>query len=66
MMFRGRFEYSIDPKGRVNIPAPFRDLALNLQVLDAAAPACTAAAAVVGPSGINDAQVEAYWKQVMP
>lgn len=44
----------------------FRDLALNLQVLDAAAPVCTAAAAVVGPSGINDAQVEAYWKQVMP
>jgi hypothetical protein len=44
----------------------FRDLALNLQVLDAATPACTAAAAVVGPSGINDAQVEAYWKQVMP
>lgn len=29
MMFRGRFEYSIDPKGRVNIPAPFRDLALK-------------------------------------
>jgi MraZ protein len=26
MMFRGRFEYTIDPKGRVNVPAPFRDL----------------------------------------
>jgi MraZ protein len=25
MNFRGRFEYTIDPKGRVNIPAPFRD-----------------------------------------
>ncbi|MCL1925903.1 MAG: division/cell wall cluster transcriptional repressor MraZ [Syntrophorhabdaceae bacterium] len=25
MKFRGRFEYSIDPKGRVNIPAPFRE-----------------------------------------
>ncbi len=25
MIFRGRFEYTIDPKGRVNIPAPFRD-----------------------------------------
>ena len=24
MIFRGRFEYTIDPKGRVNIPAPFR------------------------------------------
>ncbi len=26
MMFRGLFEYTIDPKGRVNVPAPFRDL----------------------------------------
>lgn len=25
MIFRGRFEYTIDLKGRVNIPAPFRD-----------------------------------------
>jgi len=25
MIFRGRFEYTIDPKGRVNIPAAFRD-----------------------------------------
>ena len=25
MIFRGRFEYAIDPKGRVNIPSPFRD-----------------------------------------
>ena len=25
MIFRGRFEYTNDPKGRVNIPAPFRD-----------------------------------------
>jgi MraZ protein len=25
VIFRGRFEYTIDPKGRVNIPAPFRD-----------------------------------------
>lgn len=25
MRFRGRFEYSIDPKGRINIPASFRD-----------------------------------------
>ncbi len=25
MIFRGRFEYTIDPKGRVNIPARFRD-----------------------------------------
>lgn len=25
MMFRGLFEYTIDPKGRVNVPAPFRD-----------------------------------------
>jgi MraZ protein len=25
MIFRGRFEYTIDPKGRVNIPPPFRD-----------------------------------------
>lgn len=25
MIFRGRFEYAIDPKGRVNIPAPFRE-----------------------------------------
>lgn len=25
MIFRGRFEYTIDPKGRVNVPAPFRD-----------------------------------------
>jgi MraZ protein len=24
--FRGLFEYTIDPKGRVNVPAPFRDL----------------------------------------
>ena len=23
--FRGRFEYSIDPKGRINIPASFRE-----------------------------------------
>jgi len=26
MIFRGRHEYTIDPKGRVNIPSPFRDL----------------------------------------
>jgi len=25
MIFRGRFEYAIDPKGRVNVPAPFRE-----------------------------------------
>lgn len=25
MIFRGRFEYTIDPKGRVNVPARFRD-----------------------------------------
>ncbi len=25
MIFRGRFEYSIDPKGRVNIPSSFRE-----------------------------------------
>jgi MraZ protein len=25
VIFRGRFEYTIDPKGRLNIPAPFRD-----------------------------------------
>jgi MraZ protein len=25
MIFRGRFEYTIDPKSRVNIPAPFRE-----------------------------------------
>jgi MraZ protein len=25
VIFRGRFEYAIDPKGRVNIPSPFRD-----------------------------------------
>jgi MraZ protein len=25
MRFRGRFEYSIDPKGRINIPASFRE-----------------------------------------
>lgn len=25
MIFRGRHEYTIDPKGRVNIPARFRD-----------------------------------------
>src|SRR4030065_323590 len=25
MIFRGRYEYTIDPKGRVNIPSPFRD-----------------------------------------
>ena len=25
MIFRGRFEYTIDPKGRVNIPSRFRD-----------------------------------------
>lgn len=25
MLFRGRFEYTIDPKGRVNIPSRFRD-----------------------------------------
>lgn len=26
MIFRGRFEYTIDPKGRVNVPARFREL----------------------------------------
>jgi len=26
MHFRGRFEYSLDPKGRVNIPSKFREL----------------------------------------
>jgi MraZ protein len=26
MIFRGRHEYTIDPKGRVNIPSPYRDL----------------------------------------
>jgi MraZ protein len=25
-MFRGRFEHTIDPKGRISIPAKFRDL----------------------------------------
>lgn len=25
MIFRGRFEYTIDPKGRVNIPSRFRE-----------------------------------------
>ena len=25
MIFRGRFEYAIDPKGRVNIPSRFRE-----------------------------------------
>lgn len=25
MIFRGRFEYALDPKGRVNIPARFRE-----------------------------------------
>src|SRR4030065_2783595 len=25
MIFRGRYEYTIDPKGRVNIPSRFRD-----------------------------------------
>lgn len=29
MVFRGRFEYAIDPKGRVSIPAPFRDSLLE-------------------------------------
>ncbi len=26
MHFRGRFEYSLDPKGRVNIPSKFREI----------------------------------------
>jgi len=25
MKFRGRFNYAIDPKGRVNVPSPFRE-----------------------------------------
>lgn len=25
-MFRGRFEHSVDPKGRVSVPAKFRDI----------------------------------------
>lgn len=29
MIFRGRFEYAIDPKGRVNIPSRFRDQLLE-------------------------------------
>ena len=29
MIFRGRFEYTIDPKGRVNIPARFREQLSN-------------------------------------
>ncbi|MBN2359400.1 MAG: division/cell wall cluster transcriptional repressor MraZ [Deltaproteobacteria bacterium] len=30
-MFRGLFEHALDPKGRVSIPAHFRDVLVNLE-----------------------------------
>jgi len=29
MAFRGRYEYSLDPKGRLNIPAKFREIIVH-------------------------------------